>query len=286
MDIIIRPTRKSDYNQLLEVEIAATPGLSYLPNVFDMFLHDITGPFLTAEVDDKVVGCGKFTMMFDGSAWLETLRVLPEFQGKGVGKAFYDEFLKLSKLKHISQLRMYTGLKNVVSKGLAEKYGFQLVGTFKTASCTVMPYLHPLESNNFLPVKNLEDINPGIDTFKENWGNLIGLNRTFFSLNEGAFQELIKFKWLYANSDGVNSVILGSRFMPEKALYILAYLGDPKSILGFAIQKAIEVKTQKLICHFPASVTRIFDDLSANGMQIEPSEIIVMERDQSWITKL
>jgi len=281
MDIIIRPSHKSDYNQMLEVELAATPGLSYLPNVFDMFLHDTTGCFLTAEVEGNVVGCGKFSMMMDGSAWLETLRVLPKFQGRGIGKAFYDEFLKLAMLKNISHLRMYTGLNNTVSKGLAEKYGFQLVGTFKTAVSPVMPYLNPLETNTIHPVNNHYEASPIIDDYREAWGNIIGLNRTFFALNKSSTQELIKYKWLYASSNRQNSAILGSRFMPEKALYILAYHGDPKTILGFAMQKAIEVKTQKLICHFPASSARIYDDLSANKMQIEPSEIIVMEREQN-----
>lgn len=36
-------------------------------------------------VDGVPVGMGKLTVLFDGSAWLELLRVQPDFQRKGGG---------------------------------------------------------------------------------------------------------------------------------------------------------------------------------------------------------
>lgn len=278
MEITIRPTVITDFERLIKVETAATPGLSYLPNVFGTFLNDTSGAFLTAEFDGEIVGCGKFSVMPDGSAWLETLRVLPEYQGKGIGKRFYEYFLNLASEKNISYLRMYTGIKNVVSKGLAERFGFELVGTFKTASCPVLPYLFPDMPNSMQLIHDLTRATEIIHSSSKRFAGLIGLNRTFFKLSDPSIQGLINNKWLYASSDGKNFIILASRFMPEKALYILDYHGDISTLLGFAMQKAIDIGTHKLTCHFPAESTQIFGELVENGMQIEPGEIIVMER--------
>jgi len=102
MEITIRPTVITDFERLIKVETAATPGLSYLPNVFGTFLNDTSGAFLTAEFDGEIVGCGKFSVMPDGSAWLETLRVLPEYQGKGIGRKMLKKgFEWLSDMKYI-----------------------------------------------------------------------------------------------------------------------------------------------------------------------------------------
>lgn len=72
-----------------------------------------------AEVDGKIVGIGKLTLLYDGSAWLETLRVDPAYQGNGVGKAIYRRYLEEAAELNAPALRMYTGVKNAVSAGLA-----------------------------------------------------------------------------------------------------------------------------------------------------------------------
>ena len=119
MQITIRVVTEEDRDAVLAVESQSTPNLKYLPMVFDQFLSDPEGDFSVAEMDGEVVGCGKFTVMPDGSAWLEALRVIPRAQGQGIGKAFYARFFEVAEGKGIKTMRMYTGMKNKVSKGLA-----------------------------------------------------------------------------------------------------------------------------------------------------------------------
>ena len=130
MSILLRSALPKDRQQVLEVEKKATPGLTYLPHVFDQFVADEAGEFVVAETGDQLVGCGKFTLLPDGSAWLETLRVVPEKQGQGIGKLFYQRFLEIAQTKRVSTLRMYTGVNNHASKGLAERSGFSIAGTY------------------------------------------------------------------------------------------------------------------------------------------------------------
>ena len=76
----------------------------------------------------------KLTVLPDGSAWLEALRVAPFAQGKGVGKQFYQHFFTVARERGIPSMRMYTGVRNAVSKGLAERFGFRLAATYRGAS--------------------------------------------------------------------------------------------------------------------------------------------------------
>ncbi len=113
--IELRRARLEDREKAIWVESKSTPNLSYVPDVFEMFVSDDVGEFSVAEVDGEVVGCGKFTVVPDGSAWLETLRVIPERQGIGVGKRFYERWLEAARRLGVPTMRMYTGVGNVVS---------------------------------------------------------------------------------------------------------------------------------------------------------------------------
>jgi len=55
-----------------------------------MFLNDEDGDWSVEELEGKIMGCGKYSILPDGSAWLETLRVVPEAQGLGLGKRLYE----------------------------------------------------------------------------------------------------------------------------------------------------------------------------------------------------
>ena len=130
MDIKLRKARPEDKEKVEWVESLSTPNLSYVPHVWGMFINDTGGDWSVEEVDGEVVACGKYSILPDGSAWLETLRVIPRRQGLGLGKRLYEHWLKLSAEKGVKTMRMYTGVNNAVSAGLARRYGLSLAETF------------------------------------------------------------------------------------------------------------------------------------------------------------
>ena len=77
----LRKVTPEDKQHVFAVEAKSTPKLCYLPDVFEMFVAEEHGEFFLAEQDGSVVACAKFTLLADNTAWLETLRVLPEYQG-------------------------------------------------------------------------------------------------------------------------------------------------------------------------------------------------------------
>ncbi len=174
------------------------PGLQYLPRVFDAFVADETGELCVAEIDGAIVGCGKFTLVPDGSAWLETLRVIPAYQGLGVGKRLYERFFELAERTGSPTLRMYTGLSNVVSKGLAERFGFRLAGTYRGAWQACGPAAAPLTLPAFHQITDPDTATALLMPFHDKWAGFLVMNRTFYALTPALCADLAQKGMVYA----------------------------------------------------------------------------------------
>jgi ribosomal protein S18 acetylase RimI-like enzyme len=279
MDIVLRKARKTDLEKLVEVEHGSTPGLSYVPDVFDEFVSDEVGEFIVAEADGEVVACGKFTVTPDGSAWLETLRVLPEYQGLGIGKRFYERFFEIARRLGTPAMRMYTGLSNVVSKGLAERFGFHLAASFRGAYLPIDPkgFPKPSGSTGFVQVMEPGRAEALLMPLKQKWGGFLVMNRTFFELTPALCRWLAHKGMVYEEPENGSVVTLGARFMPNAALHIGVFGGDVKACLDFAVRKGIEKGVPRLSCLFPPTAEDLQAVLTGYGFQLEKADFIVME---------
>lgn len=280
MDISIRKAREDDRDAVIAVEQKATPGLSYVPQVFDMFLSDKSGEFLIAEADGVAVACGKFTVVPDGSAWLETLRVIPDYQGLGIGKRFYERFFEIARRDGVQTMRMYTGVRNVVSKGLAERFGFRIAATRRGAwlHCKTgqMEYQLPI-AKSFQQVRSAERAVEGLMPLQERWEGYLVMNRTFYTLTPALCADLAEKGQVYEDPATGSVVTLGARFMPEAALHIGVFAGDAGACLGFALSQGIASGAARLSCLFPVSNVELQDTFVHYGFQFEKSDFIVME---------
>ena len=120
MEISTRPFRKDDLSRCLLIEEHTAPKNRYFADVADYFTTT-RGELTVALADGEPAGFGKLTVLFDGSAWLELLRVDPQFQRRGMGMAIYRRYLEQIKDMGCPRAAMYTGVKNVASAALAEK---------------------------------------------------------------------------------------------------------------------------------------------------------------------
>ena len=119
------------------VEEETLPNSCYLRDNSDYFLNQTKGELTLVWSGDEPVGIGKLSLLPDGSGWLETLRVRPDWQGQGVGKAIYNRWLKEAQQLGCPAVRMFTGTKNVRSRGLAERFGLSLAGTYIGATAKI-----------------------------------------------------------------------------------------------------------------------------------------------------
>lgn len=276
-NIVVRRAKYDDYKPILAVEAASTPNLRYLPRVFNMFVSDQVGEFSVAEIKGKVVACGKFTIMPDGSAWLETLRVIPAYQGRGIGKRFYQRFFELAHLNRVTTMRMYTGVNNVVSKGLAERCGFQLAATYRGAWLPCHQKAISPSHSTFRQVTNPEKATALLMSSREAWADFFVMNRTFYAITPAVCADVAQQGWVYEDPVSDSVVILGARFLPEQALHIALFRGNVTACMTFARQQGQACGAERLSSFFPRSAREIQHALLHHGFQLEGSDIIVME---------
>ncbi len=276
-EISLRPAVQQDLDQVVFVESQATPSLRYLARVFDLFLNDQEGEFSVAEVNGQLVGCGKFTVQADGSAWLEALRVLPDYQGLGVGKHFYQRFFETASSKKITTMRMYTNISNATSKGLAERFGFQRVATYRGASLDLEDQPSVSDSIAFEMVRSPQRATELLMPHHQLWTGFVVMNRTFYPLTPDLCVTWAAEGKVYEDQIDGTVIALGARFMPEQALHIAFAHGDMEHWLTFARQRAMELGVRRIQCMYPPSHEAMETFLLGKGFRLDDYDCIVME---------
>lgn len=76
MQITTRAYQPEDFAACARIEAGAVRANHYFADVVDYY-RSTAGELTVACVDGVPVGMGKLTVLFDGSAWLELLRVQP-----------------------------------------------------------------------------------------------------------------------------------------------------------------------------------------------------------------
>jgi GNAT superfamily N-acetyltransferase len=273
MEIVLRKATQKDREQTIWVESQSTPNLSYVPHVWDMFINDTEGDWSVESVDGELAGCGKYSILPDGSAWLETLRVIPQRQGLGLGKRLYEHWLRLSEEKGVTAMRMYTGINNAVSSGLAERYGLSTVETFHGVKMEQKPFK---TTHSFRPVTDVEEATALLLPLGEKWGNWIVLNRTYYKWGPEMCKWLTEKGMVYKDDEG-NVVVMGARFMAEYQLHIGLFHGDAETCLGFAKANASNIGVKTIHCLYPQRFNEIEKRLLDNEFVMEPAPFIVKE---------
>jgi len=276
-EITLRRAVPRDREAVARVESQATPNLSYLPQVFDLFLNDLQGDFSVAEVGGRVVACAKFTVLPDGSAWLEALRVLPDYQGLGIGKRFYRNFFAIAEDSGISTLRMYTNIANEKSKGLAERFGFQWVATYRGAQIPTAEISGTADSTGFQPVTDPRRAADLLMPHCEEWTGFLVMNRTFFPFVPATCARWATEGKIYEDPGTGDVIVLGARFMPKQALHIAFAEGEPARWLHFARRVARASDIERIQCMYPPRRADVEAFLLGKGFRPDAYDCIVME---------
>ena len=275
MTITVRKAVQSDKAGVIYAEGQSTPNLRYLERLWDDFTSDDDAPLYVAELDGRIVGVGKFSILYDGSAWLEALRVDKDYQGMGAGKQIYQAYMNQAKLLGVPAVRMYTGLTNAASAGLAHIHGFYLGGSYRGSDLAVTPEM----TGNLYDFRELnEDESVAFfDQIKERWAGYMVLNRTFYRINDALARGLVRDHMVYYSEQFDSYVVAGARFMPERGLNIGVYLGDCEKCIDFAVAKAHDWGVNKISIMFPPYLAEVQKELEDHGFVTQKRHCIVME---------
>ena len=279
MQITTRPFQDAELGRCLEIERTAVRSNHYLNDVIDYY-RTTKGEFTLALADSFPAGMGKLTVLYDGSAWLELLRVHPDFQRQGMGKAIYRRYLEQVAAFGCPAARMYTGVKNVASAALAEQFGLHRGPEFRGMSL-------PVQDDSFQPQPKPLHLLGGEEAaeyllpLQEKTGGFLSINHTFYQLNRSTCFGFAAAGWVYGDGEG-SVLVCGARFQPQKALYIAALAAPDRAkkenALSFSRNLAVMTGAEKLTVHFPNQDQQEQEFYQAHGFTVDPSDDVVYER--------
>lgn len=132
MNLMVREASAGDSADIADISRNTWEGHDYLEGVSSDWLKD--SGFIVGEINGRVIACGKITMMPGGVAWLEGLRVHPDFRGKGFGRVMSDRILEMAREQvdrgRFSSIEFSTYINNVESRTMAERQGFRVIDLF------------------------------------------------------------------------------------------------------------------------------------------------------------
>lgn len=273
-NIQLKAFEKQDLAACLGVERAAMGKHLYLEDVAEYYTGT-KGEFTLALMEDQIVGMGKLTVLFDGSAWLELLRVHPDFQRRGVGAKIYTRYLEQAAAFGCPDIRMYTGAKNIPSAALAQKNGLHRGPEFCSMTLDLQGAQWEKADLQGFSLANGHQAQELLLPMKEQAGGFFSINHTFYAVNPDTCKGLAAAGWVYRA--GESALVLGARFQPQKVWHIGAMAGYLEKSLRFAIARAAQCGVEKLSIHFPPQNSLLPPLLKQYGFAPDPSNDVVME---------
>ncbi len=273
MEVTLRPVTPEYLDAALRVEQAAMQKNCYLSDAYEYFLTtegELTGAFAGGEL----VGIGKLTVLWDGSGWLETLRVTPEWQRKGVGTAIYRRYMEQAAQLRCPYLRMYTGAKNVASAALARRFGLETAMLFREYTLPASP--GQADGAGFAPVPaaQAEEL---LSPWSERYNGYLVMNRTFYRFNGATCRGLAQNGRVWRHEASGTVVVAGARFQSDKGLHIALLEGDRSCGLAFAQLLARQRGAGRLVCNFALENPELEAFVRQNGFTVAGGDLMTME---------
>ncbi len=148
-----RPAERGDYKAVREVLARCLPlaygGLASPQkiqrgvNTWTQQAHagavdDLGDSFCVATVGGRVVGFAQAWADESGRVWLQQLHVLPEYQGRWIGKRLFDRMMEAAMVNY-GQDELYTTAPSAQARRFVEQQGAELIGEDDVGTGVVEP---------------------------------------------------------------------------------------------------------------------------------------------------
>lgn len=237
MSILIKKLSFRELDEAVRVEEAAMKGNTYLRDVAEEFFSDQEGAMLGGYVDGVLAGIAKYTILPDHTAWLETLRVHPDYQRRGVGRKFYEEFVRLSKEKNVPSMAMYTGLKNIPSYSLARLFDLDTAGRYREFQLDLKEFKKEIkEAGHFVPVNEGKACEI-LHKIEEKYEHFLIFNRTFMHANDEVFSAMAREGKVLCDAKSKSVLVFGNRFLGKRSVQIAMMAGEYETCMNYAVEE-------------------------------------------------
>lgn len=272
MEFTVKLADYADIEAAVAVEEETMGGTGYLRDAWHYF-NSLGGGLVCVYDGDKMIGIGRFSVLPDGSGWLETLRVIPSYQRKGAGRKIYDKYVELAKANGCPSMAMFTGLTNVASSSLAEIYGLRTLAQHKGWNLTDLSGgdAHGFKHVNW---KRAEEL---IVPMKEKYHDYMTFNRTFHHINSANAKQFACEGKVFEDKDSGSFIVCGARFQHQVTLHIAMMGGDYDKCIDFAINYAKAQGLEKITCTVVLENEEVQNALAKRGFVMDKGTIITKE---------
>lgn len=125
--ITIRSARSEDKDAILAFCKNTFSWGDYIPERWDDWLHGTRGQLLVAELGGQQVGLMHVQLLEDGAAWIEGVRVHPDFRRRGIATALNAAGRAYAISESCKALRLATGADNIASQNLFGSRGYSRI---------------------------------------------------------------------------------------------------------------------------------------------------------------
>ena len=272
MDFTVKLATYDDMMAAVQVEKETMGDYVYLEDAWHYF-NSLDGGLVCVSHGDRMVGIGRFSVLPDGSGWLETLRVTPEYQRKGIGREIYKKYVELAQTYNCPSMAMFTGINNVASSALAEVFDLKTVAQHRGYHLTNLEGGYPHSFVHTGWKRAVELILP----MKQEYHDYMTFNRTFYRINEANAKQFAIEGKVFEDKESGSFIVCGGRFQHNVALHIAMMGGDLDKCIDFAINYAKAQGIEKVSCTFALDNPQLEEALKARGFAPESSTIITKE---------
>jgi GNAT superfamily N-acetyltransferase len=138
-ELLIRPARPEDRDPVFAISATVWEGHDYLPQVWDRWIDERAdrGYLLVVECDDQVVAIQHTAIQPMGVAWMEGIRVHPDFRQRGIAGRLLEQALIEAPRHGCRRARLSTASLNQASSKAAENNGFRQVADYSIFQATI-----------------------------------------------------------------------------------------------------------------------------------------------------
>jgi GNAT superfamily N-acetyltransferase len=162
-EIAIRPTRTEDRAAILAFSQQTWEWGDYIERIWDEWLADPQGQLFTATAESRPVGIIRLQMVTPNDAWLQGLRVDPEYRRRGIARALHETATAEAMQRGASYIRETIESDNISAMHLAEQMHMRQVGSFRLYSATPFPPQHRPARQQRTQIATLDDLDEIID---------------------------------------------------------------------------------------------------------------------------
>lgn len=121
-----------------EQDVFALDPLEDIADPFGYYFEQ-GGTFLVTMIDGKIIGIGALRSLKDGVCELRRMWLLPQYQGRGLGRGMAEELLSFARGAGYRKVRLetYDEARQVPAIRLYESLGFDYIPRYNDGLCTV-----------------------------------------------------------------------------------------------------------------------------------------------------